>query len=295
MVGRMRSWSLLSLSVIVLAGCDAVVGLQGFRKTTVAASTGVGGSPVGGAGGGSSVGGAGGAAGAGGAGGQAIQVDIDCDSANLLFCYLFDGNLDDGLAGNPTPLSAKGENETVAFAPGVQGQALDIQPDNDVSAFQLNFGPTDFTFETWVLPRSFPPSNERVVLLDGNGVITLSLGDNTLTNAVRCKAGNGLNEPISLTGGFLAANRWTHVACVRTVNGNGDVRLEIFIDGAPEAVDTFVGPLNTTSFSGLTIGNNCCNGTDDFDGQIDNVRMFSIARSPQQLCEAAGRMNCPQR
>ncbi len=267
------------------------------------AGGGIGGSSEGGmsgAGGSTSQGGGGaggmGGSGAGGMGGMpVVNVNTDCSSNDLLLCYLFEDNLDDG-SGNSTPLAPTSSSD-ISYKPGIQGQALVINPDNDFEAANaISFNPPEFTLEAWAMPENLPVGNNRAIIVDGGAFGAIIVGGaNIGDDVVRFKAGGNASAPNStfaISGGSVPANQWSHIACTRRIIGT-DTSLEIFVNGSSVAQNTFTGGADTTINNSLYVGSNCCNGTNDFDGVVDNVRLFDVPRTAQQVCTAAGRTNCP--
>ena len=129
------------------------------------------------------------------------------------------------------------------------------------------------TVEMWVRPDALPPTAQaRTGLFDNDGQYSVFLfGDGT----VHCLA-SGEIEAVG-----LAVGTWTHVACVH----NG-LSVTLYIDGAALAT-ALAGPLGLMP-NGSNIGSNSPDGNDRFIGRIDELRIFRRARTPDELCEAAG-------
>jgi concanavalin A-like lectin/glucanase superfamily protein len=80
----------------------------------------------------------------------------------------------------------------------------------------------------------------------------------------------------------------------RTASGDDDANntLSIYADGVliTSGAATAV---PTGSTNGLTLGgNNPANGGSPLDGMLDQVRLFGVGRSAQQICGDAGKRDC---
>jgi hypothetical protein len=133
------------------------------------------------------------------------------------------------------------------------------------------------TLEAWVRPTTLPLSG-RAGLLDNNGQYGLFVAS---TAEVRCAIGNNV-----LAGLHIQAGDWTHVAC----SFDGET-IALYQDGrlivSAESDETLI----TGRTDGLAIGQNSPDG-DPFDGALDDVHIWSTARSPAQICAAAGASDC---
>jgi hypothetical protein len=189
-------------------------------------------------------------------------------------CFRFDGTLKDE---SPAALAAAGRN--VAFAPGLDGQALSVRADTRVQVPETRaLDVAELTIELWVQPRALPAGLARMGLVDNQeqyGLFVYAGG------AVRCSGGGDA----VLAPGAVAAGRWTSLACVI-----GAATLSLHVDGAPVASTPRTTPLPTVGTQGLAIGGNNPGVFDDspdaFDGLIDNLRLWSRARPPRDLCPA---------
>jgi hypothetical protein len=83
----------------------------------------------------------------------------------------------------------------------------------------------------------------------------------------------------------LADGNWHHVAAVLEGDGTPSIAdIKLYIDGVEEtAVDTVDHPVNTVSFQDVTMGASSW----DFDGLIDEVRIYDRALSATEIMEIA--------
>jgi len=129
---------------------------------------------------------------------------------------------------------------------------------------------SDFTIECWIYPTSFADYNtiwdSRASDTDANG------GAFGLTAAN--KAYFYTNSTFQLTTTALTANRWTHLALVRSGSGSGNVK--IYINGVADATTATY----TTSFSrtAASIGDDWNTRSNlQFFGYISNFRTLTTA------------------
>jgi hypothetical protein len=136
---------------------------------------------------------------------------------------------------------------------------------------QLPVGNSPYTIEAWIQPRAM--GDDGIVGWGNYGV-------NNQANALRLYAngvhhywwGNDLSAPVGdLTDG------WHHVA----VTFDGTVR-KVFVDGVVRAAANAAGH-NVTTNGNFSIGKTY--GTEFFDGQIDEVRIWNIARSDVEVAQ----------
>jgi hypothetical protein len=87
----------------------------------------------------------------------------------------------------------------------------------------------------------------------------------------------------------LPTNTFTHVACTYdAATGTG----RLFLDGTQVAIATGGTPLGAGNADGAALGGNSPTG-DPLLGSLDQMRIFNVPRSAQQICTAAGKQVCP--
>ena len=200
-----------------------------------------------------------------------------CDptAAELRACYRFEGDGDDAsMYGNHAAAAA------VDYDEGVDGRgtALRLGAASDVRIGEdpsLDV-PGPLTVELWLRVDEAPAQNGRTTALDQNGQWGLFLSP---ALQVRCIMGSTAEIELQLVLG-----EWSHVACVYDRE-----TITLYQDGvaAPTPV-ALTAELPTAPIDGLRIGENGPTGDDQLIGAIDDVRIWSTARSPLQICEAAG-------
>jgi hypothetical protein len=128
-------------------------------------------------------------------------------------------------------------------------------------------GTADFTIEFWVY-NSVLQNYEAYLTTRSTNQGTLSnawyLGTNSSGNLVFA------HGPVDASGGTMSTNTWYHICATRT----GDT-LSIYIDGT--RVDQETSFTRTLSDTAMTVGQNG-NGTEPFNGYLDEIRISSINR-----------------
>ncbi|WP_320673030.1 LamG-like jellyroll fold domain-containing protein, partial [Patulibacter defluvii] len=167
------------------------------------------------------------------------------------------------------------------IADGRRGGALDFDGANDrvtvPDRLSLRFGPA-MTLSAWVRPRSV--SGWRTVLMKERA----GWQSYALYGAAEPYDGSGSGgEPVGFVDGIgtrgpapLAAGAWSHLAL--TVDGTLQ---RLYVDGVQVATRTVAA---TAGYDGqpLSIGGNGVWG-EWFDGAIDEVRLFDVALTAEQL------------
>ncbi|HPF41639.1 MAG TPA: LamG domain-containing protein, partial [Phycisphaerae bacterium] len=169
----------------------------------------------------------------------------------------------------------------------VANYALDFEQVNDLVRVpdSPDLRPVDeLTVEAWIRPDSAGSTHSRIVRhapFNGAGYI-LSFQQNSNAR-IQFRIGNGsLGSafPTDTVPTSTYFGSWHHVAGVYSASGNF---VRVFVDGVLKDEVAAVGPLGL-SVSDLSIGN-YLSGGERFDGLIDDVRIWNIARSRDQLVD----------
>jgi hypothetical protein len=184
---------------------------------------------------------------------------------SLLLCLRFEGSLLD----ESTP-AATVTGSNVTFDSGIDQLAARMGSSSLVRAAQ-GWGALDrvFTLEAWIRPDRLPSSGGRMGIVDEEthfGLFVLPGG------AVSCSSSGAA----VVASAAVAVGQWTAVACTASAN-----TLVLWIDGVAQDQDPMDGNSNGTPTS-LGIGGNLPSG-DPWEGLIDNLRIWSTARTAQQI------------
>ena len=175
---------------------------------------------------------------------------------------------------------------------------LDFDGTNDYvnvgNTTELN-NATQFTIEAMVFARDRGVYKTLFAKRVSNlFLIQVQFEQGTADQSLQFSTGNGVNKAYINTQNPFVLNAWTHVAAVYNANGatNAD-KMKIFINGVEAAV-TFTGTVPSST------GNNTAPfliGTEsatspapliNYDGQMNDVRIWTVARSAADIAASAG-------
>ena len=199
--------------------------------------------------------------------------------ANLDGLYTFvHGSAEDQSAGTAQNGVMLGQANTVVDP--VRGQVLNLDGLDDSVEIAGSFGtPANVTLAAWV--NGYNTDGVVVTLSDR---ITLEF-DVTSPDAMGNPRGvsvsynDGSTVQYTSSGQFLFGDGWHHVAA--TFDETSET-MTLFIDGAVVAQDTFTKSIAAGSSGSSFIGQDVA-GNGDFDGQIDDVRIYSRALSATEI------------
>ncbi|MCA9255173.1 MAG: laminin G domain-containing protein, partial [Phycisphaerales bacterium] len=204
-----------------------------------------------------------------------LGIGVDCDNNGVPdACELSDGDCNDN-------------NVLDICEVQVANYALDFEQVNDLVRVpdSPDLRPVDeLTVEAWIRPDSAGSTHSRIVRhapFNGGGYI-LSFQQNSNAR-IQFRIGNGsLGSafPTDTVPTSTYFGSWHHVAGVYSVSGNF---VQVFVDGVLKDEVAAVGPL-ALSVSDLSIGN-YLSGGEQFNGLIDDVRIWNIARTGDQLVD----------
>lgn len=194
-----------------------------------------------------------------------------CDTSDpsLVACYELDGNANDATA-NVLHAQVTG----VTWPAGRRGLAMEFTassaadvPDStavDVSAL---------TIDAWIRPTQLPAAGLRMGILDVNGQYGLFLHE---AGQLRCATSAAVQVAAN-----IAINTWTHVACTYELP-----TVTVYVNGLPVASVAGGGAL-PMGVNGMSIAGDNPSGS-RLIGLIDDVRLWSRARTPAEICVDAG-------
>lgn len=202
-----------------------------------------------------------------------------CDEAggSLVACYEFEDNAQDASGHD---LHATTSN--VTFPAGKVGKALQLMDSGGADvAENAMFDVSAVTVEAWIRLTQQPGPGKRAGILDNNGQYGFFLHEN---GRIQCTVGN----MTVAADGVITTNTWTHVAC--TYDGTDSA---LYVNGRTVAITTGGSPLSTSGTTGISIAADNPPGSGSrLAGQIDQLRIFSVARASSQICLAADGDDC---
>jgi hypothetical protein len=182
----------------------------------------------------------------------------------------FEGNANDG---SKSPIV--GVVTGVTYVPGRVGKAASFTNASIIFPHAPKLDMTAFTVEMFISPASLPGVDARAGLLDSDA----RLGVFLRATQVECHGSNNTVFAINLPS--FSPSAFHHVACVED-----GANLTGYLDGVQVGSIACGFPIINTS--GVTLGQNDPSG-DVYSGVIDELRIFSVARSPTEIAAAAAR------
>ncbi|MFN6537982.1 MAG: LamG-like jellyroll fold domain-containing protein [Nostoc sp. EkiNYC01] len=170
---------------------------------------------------------------------------------------------------------------------GTGNRALVLDGVDDYVEFQHNssLNLTTFTIEAWVKVSQIKADYQTIITKQNAGGDYRNYGIYVLPNSNLIHVtfnGNGNYIGYNTTHG-IDLNQFTHIAA--TYDGT---KLSVYINGQLDGSTNYVGSPRQNNDS-LLIGSEKTGGNSPFSGQIDEVRVWNIARSQQQIQENINR------
>jgi hypothetical protein len=190
---------------------------------------------------------------------------------------------------NPDPDT--GNDTTNDPTPGVDGQAgtaFDFDGDEDhieYSNLGIDYsGSADWTTSLWINPDSIPDSGEVSPWHPrGQNDIWLGLWNNGEITLGTFNFDDSVTRVFS--GAQLGTDSWTHITVVSdTSDASSDEQYKIYFDGSLEASSNLPDPADQGA-NNVIGGKPLPFNQDYFDGQIDEVYIYSAALSSTEVSE----------
>jgi hypothetical protein len=206
----------------------------------------------------------------------APQAGASCPATDdaLMLCLRFENTMVDE---SQPPATVTSGN--VAYEDGLADTALRMDALSELHA-EPGWGDNldlEFTLEAWIRPERLPVDMQRFGVFDEESHFGLFLLPN---GAIRCSSSGA----VVLAPNAAMAGQWTAVSCTASAN-----TLTLYINGVDRGQAQMDGNANGVPTT-LVIGGNHPSG-DLFEGLIDNMRVWSRARTPAEVCAYAP--GCP--
>ncbi|MEM7038639.1 MAG: LamG domain-containing protein, partial [Bacteroidota bacterium] len=163
---------------------------------------------------------------------------------------------------------------------GFAQNALNFDGVNDYvqTTFPGVTGSANRTFEAWVFVNPSAPSSNLAIMDYGRNLAGSRNTFSVAGNRGLVFISGGTNANISSPAGGVPVGQWVHVAFVLN-NGTGFLYINGQLVGSGN-----LSSVNTPSgFENMTIGQRVMGGSILFNGSIDDVRVWNVARSAAQI------------
>src|SRR3989344_1234060 len=163
---------------------------------------------------------------------------------------------------------------------GKIGQALKFDGVNDYVTASSDFiGTSAGTFSAWVYARSFGGSNNGRIISNGRTELNVV----STNSRFRLTSDGGTTEIFSANSA-VSLNTWIHIAATRDASGVANIYVNGAISGT--ANQSSGSPVNGTS--NVAVGRRIASSNQEFDGSIDDVRIYNRALSAQEVKQLYG-------
>jgi hypothetical protein len=142
----------------------------------------------------------------------------------------------------------------------------------------------DFTLEAWIKPSASLAVLTGTNIWNGYGIIyadTKSTANDFGTSLVNGKFAFGVGNPDTnvQSAGSITNGQWTHVAATRNMT-TGEI--QVIVNGVMDGTKTTTQTAALTAPTDITLGADIID-SHYFAGLIDEVRLWSVARSPADI------------
>ena len=214
---------------------------------------------------------------------SATTDDGSCEYTSCLGCT-------DATACNYDPSATSDDGSCDYTACDMNAIHFDGNDDVVSTAYNGVLGTANRTFEAWVYVDADAPTSNLCILDYGTNAV--GSRNTFMVNGSRALnfTSGGTNANISSSANDVPVGAWTHVAFVLNA-GTG----YLYVNGV-EVGSGSLTSVNTPSSETVTIGQRVMGGSIPFDGIIDEVRIWSVARTQaeiqgfmnSELCDTSG-------
>ncbi len=160
---------------------------------------------------------------------------------------------------------------------------------NDIvnTTFPGVLGANNRTFEAWVFVDASAPSSNLCIMDYGLNAVGSRNSFSVSGSRGLVYISGGTNANISSPGGVVPVAQWVHVAFVLN-NGTGF----LYVNGNQVGTGSLTTVNTPSGNANLSIGQRVSGGSIPFQGIIDEVRVWDVARTPQQIQGDTARELC---
>jgi len=198
--------------------------------------------------------------------------EVSADSNTTALYHFNTGACTTDSSGNGFTLTANGGMTCSSGGLfGFKASGFTTAPISYSNTTVMNSASTNGTIEAWINPVNLT-GTQTILYADSASDTLLTIGSSGQVNFSTSGSTN-----LATANTLVPIATWTHVAAVWTAAGH-----KIYINGAEVATDT-----NTTTHTAQSyttyIGVGASGNTNAFSGSIDEVRISSVARTPEEL------------
>lgn len=199
---------------------------------------------------------------------------------SLVACYNFDGNFLDA-SGNANHGSSAGMHEFVesplgqGVMPGAEAIVVADSPSLDVD---------NLTVEAWIRVDTHPTGRNRAIIVDNDEQYISLVRPERQTSSTLYLQPDRLVFTFSSNQRLPPAGEWTYYAM--TFDG---AQITHYVDGTQVRQARATGTLHKDNTNPMHLGSGSPATTLPFRGVMDAIRIWSVARSAEDICRSAAR------
>ncbi|MBF0286862.1 MAG: Ig-like domain-containing protein [SAR324 cluster bacterium] len=226
-----------------------------------------------------------------------VNVYADVDTASLVAFYPFDGNFQDvsgngnhgTIASSSTAPTLASTNWAGKLHNGYDFDGIDDEFDLPQST-SLNLGNQSLTWMAWVKLDTYTTGSNSIILSsrDNTNGYLLSIIGSGAGSTGQVNFGDSTSV---ISTSVIPLNTWTHITATLDYQGGDANVAKVYVNGILESQISNM-PDSGTWTEGIEIGGRPVAGADfNFDGLIDDVRIYNTALSAEQIQQFASSLD----